>query len=81
MKIQGNEIEIFHEEKDASFFDKYLNEVLYLFDNSDADVVVFEDMDRFNANLIFEKLKEINTLINNKKVLNNKNPMAPVPLL
>ena len=75
LKIQGNEIEIFHEEKDASFFDKYLNEVLYLFDNSDADVVVFEDMDRFNANLIFEKLKEINTLINNKRVLNNKNPI------
>ena len=60
---QGNEIEIF-EETDDSYFDKYLNEVLYLFENVDADVIVFEDMDRFEANGIFERLREINTLVN-----------------
>lgn len=58
-------IEIFNNEKD-SYFDKYLDDVLYLFTNSDADVVVFEDIDRFEGNSIFEKLKEINTLVNNK---------------
>lgn len=74
LNLQGNEIEIF-EESDDSYFDKYLNEVLYLFENSDADVVVFEDMDRFNASKIFERLREVNTLANiqlekeNKKVL------------
>lgn len=61
--FQGNEIEIF-EESDDSFFDKYLNEVLYLFENVDADVIVFEDMDRFDASRIFERLREINTLSN-----------------
>lgn len=66
VSIQGNEIEIFEEHED-SYFDKYLNEVLYLFENSKADVIVFEDMDRFNVNRIFEKLREINTLVNNKK--------------
>lgn len=74
LSIQGNEIEIFEESGD-SYFDKYLNEVLYLFENADADVIVFEDMDRFNANKIFERLHEVNTLANiqlqkeNKKVL------------
>lgn len=61
--IQGTEIEIF-EENDDSYFDKYLNEVIYLFEHSDADVIVFEDMDRFNTNKIFERLREINTLVN-----------------
>ena len=60
---RGNEIEIF-EESDDSYFDKYLNEVLYLFENADADVIVFEDIDRFNANRIFERLREVNTLAN-----------------
>lgn len=74
LNLQGNEIEIF-EESDDSYFDKYLNEVLYLFENADADVIVFEDMDRFNANKIFERLREVNTLASiqlykeNKKVL------------
>lgn len=74
LNLQGNEIEIF-EESDDSYFDKYLNEVLYLFENADADVIVFEDMDRFNANKIFERLREVNTLANiqlykeNQKVL------------
>ena len=63
VNLQGNEIEIFEENED-SYFDKYLNEVLYLFEKSDADVIVFEDMDRYNVNQIFEKLREINTLIN-----------------
>lgn len=61
--FQGNEIEILEENKD-SYFDKYLNEVLYLFENSGEDVIVFEDMDRFNTGLVFEHLHEINTLAN-----------------
>lgn len=46
-----------------------------MFENSDADVIVFEDMDRFNTNGIFERLREVNTLANiqlnkeNEKVL------------
>lgn len=69
--MQGNEIEIF-EESDDSYFDKYLNEVLYLFENVDADVIVFEDMDRFNANKIFERLREVNTLVNIQLQKENK---------
>lgn len=72
--VQGNEIEIF-EENDESYFDKYLNEVLYLFDNADADVIVFEDMDRYNVKQIFQRLREVNMLINLKREKENKKPL------
>jgi hypothetical protein len=62
--FQGSSFELF-DENTPSYFDKYLNEVLYIFKNSQADVIVFEDIDRYNSNQIFEKLREINTLINN----------------
>lgn len=71
LNFQGNEIEIF-EESDDSYFDKYLNEVLYLFENAGADVIVFEDMDRFNANRIFERLREVNVLANIQLQKENK---------
>lgn len=65
ISVQGNEIEVFGQ-CDSSYFDKYLNDVLYLFEKSDADVIVFEDLDRYNANQIFQRLREINTLVNNR---------------
>lgn len=70
--VQGNTIEIF-ENKDESYFDKYLNEVLYLFEQVDADAIVFEDMDRFNSNVIFERLREVNNLVNVHKYNKFKN--------
>lgn len=70
--VQGNTIEIF-ENKDESYFDKYLNEVLYLFEQVEADVIVFEDMDRFNSNVIFERLREVNNLVNVYKYNKFKN--------
>lgn len=58
-KFQDNEIE-FLELENESYFDKYLNEVLYIFEYSDVDVIVFEDIDRYNTNIIFQRLREIN---------------------
>lgn len=66
VSVQGNTIEIF-EKQEESYFDKYLNEVLYLFEQVDADVIVFEDMDRFNVNNIFERLREVNNLTNTQR--------------
>ena len=74
ISFQGNEIEIFEDSKE-SYFDKYLNEVLYLFENAEADVIVFEDVDRFNVNQIFERLREINTLVNIQLVKEAKKPL------
>ena len=63
ISVKGTDIEILGENRD-SYFDRYLNEVLYLFDNSQSDVIVFEDMDRYDTNQIFARLREINALIN-----------------
>lgn len=83
ISLQGNEIEIF-KEQDNSYFDKYLNEVLYLFENAEADVIVFEDMDRFNSSRIFERLHEMNRLVNiqrEKKASANYTPLRFMYLL
>lgn len=77
INVQGNEIELFANQDD-SYFDKYLNEVLYLFNSADADVIVFEDMDRFNANQIFERLREVNALVNIQRM--EKRPGDYTPL-
>lgn len=71
INLQGNEIDLFDGNED-SYFDKYLNEVLYLFENSGANVIVFEDLDRFNVSQIFERLHEINTLVNIQNEKNHK---------
>ena len=63
LRFQGNSIEVF-EQSTESYFDKYLKEVIYLFEKSEADVIVFEDLDRYNINLIFQKLREVNTILN-----------------
>ncbi|UTI53327.1 hypothetical protein LDJ86_08020 [Fusobacterium polymorphum ATCC 10953] len=71
LNIQGNEFEIAGDNED-SYFDKYLNEVIYLFENSGVDAIIFEDIDRYEISEIFERLREINKLINNK-LKNKKN--------
>ena len=57
------EIEI-GQENDDSFFDKYMDEIIYIFENADVDGIVFEDLDRFDDLTVFERIREINTLAN-----------------
>ncbi len=49
---------------DESILNKHLDEVLYFFEKNKFDLVVIEDLDRFNDTRIFSKLREINYLIN-----------------
>nr|WP_138100290.1 hypothetical protein [Streptococcus australis] len=55
----------------VSYFDNFLSDVIYLFDESDADFVIFEDLDRFNDHSIFEKLREINLMVNQRRNSSN----------
>ncbi|MEF2256371.1 YobI family P-loop NTPase [Microbacterium schleiferi] len=52
------------DEKSVSYFDQYLDEIVYFFETSDYDIVIFEDIDRFNDSHIFETLRALNTLLN-----------------
>lgn len=56
-----------------SLLNKYLDEVLYFFEATDYNVVIFEDLDRFENAEIFIKLRELNSLLNNsKKIITRK---------
>lgn len=68
-------VEVF-EDPDDLYFDKYLNEVLYLFEHSGADAIVFEDLDRYEVMQIFEKLKEISDLLYLRKQQRNAKKQA-----
>lgn len=52
------------DEKSVSYFDQYLDEIVYFFETSKRDIVIFEDIDRFNDSYIFETLRSLNTLLN-----------------
>ncbi|EAC4737199.1 hypothetical protein AL423_14460 [Listeria monocytogenes] len=66
LSVKGYDFEIMAG-NDESYFDKFLNDVIYLFENAGVNIIVFEDIDRFNNGKIFGNLKEINTLVNNRK--------------
>ena len=71
LKYKDAEIEI--NGKSESIFNKYLDEIIYFFQCSDYNVVIFEDIDRFNGALsIIEKLKELNYLLNTSSKITRK---------
>lgn len=59
--------------KDDSYFDEYLDEILYFFEMTKCDIVIFEDIDRFDEPHIFETLRELNTILNRSKQLQGRN--------
>ena len=59
--------------EEMSVFNAYLDEIVYFFESTKYDVVVFEDLDRFvNKEIIFYKLRELNTILNNSKSIRQK---------
>lgn len=50
---------------DKSVFNQHIEEILYFFERTKYNVVVIEDLDRFESTDIFTKLREINILLNN----------------
>ena len=57
---------------DTTFFDQYLDEIVYFFDVTKRTIVVFEDIDRFDDPHIFETLRALNTLLNGAKQLKGR---------
>ena len=71
------------DKNDSNYFDKYLNEIIYYFEVSGTNLVIFEDLDRFDNPYIFDALHELNELINislgQERFTEQKNP--PVKFL
>ena len=55
--------------EDTSIFNRHLDEILYFFQVTDYDIVVIEDLDRFGTSKVFLKLRELNFLLNESKVI------------
>lgn len=53
------------DEKSPTYFDQYLDEIVYFFEASRRNIVIIEDIDRFEDSLIFETLRSLNILLNN----------------
>lgn len=66
LNIQSGEFEI-DKELDQSILNKHLDELIYFFEVNDFNVLMIEDLDRFENTEIFSKLRELNLLLNNSK--------------
>ncbi len=63
LKLSKFEVDLYDNNVE-SYIDKYYSELLLLFKISGVKIFVFEDLDRLNDTQIFEKLKEMNLLLN-----------------
>ena len=65
-KINLKDLEIVsNDKKNESLLNKHLDEILYFFEKTKFNVIVFQDLDRFKNLDIFTKLRELNNFINN----------------
>jgi hypothetical protein len=58
--------------KENSYFDEYLDEIVYFFQKTKTQVAIFEDLDRFRDPHIFETLRELNTVLNNSEQIRSR---------
>lgn len=60
--------------RSSSYFDEYLDEIIYFFEtNARRDLVILEDLDRFDNATIFESLRSLNGLLNSARQLDDRN--------
>jgi len=57
------------EDLNETIFDKYMDEIIYFFEETKYCFVFFEDLDRLEDSSIFVHLRELNTLLNNYDVI------------
>lgn len=62
----------FEEKKNVSIMNRYLDEILYLFQENKYNVVIFEDIDRFENTHIFTKLRELNLILNQSEEIGRR---------
>lgn len=62
----------FEEKKNVSIMNRYLDEIIYLFQEKKYDVVIFEDIDRFENTHIFTKLRELNLILNQSEEIGRR---------
>ena len=69
--VENAEIEL-KKNEGKSIFNHFIDEIIYFFEETGKNVVILEDLDRFNRHEIFTKLREINYLVNNCEKVTQK---------
>ena len=69
LNITDGEIEV---KESGSIFNEHLEEILYFFQATNYNVVILEDLDRFDNPEVFLKLRELNYLLNHSKVMKQR---------
>lgn len=64
VNVGSGEIEL---EDNTSILNKHMDEIIYFFQTTPYNVVLIEDLDRFQTTHIFLKLRELNFLLNQSK--------------
>ena len=59
------------DDKDESILDRDIKEIVYALSYSNTNIVVFEDLDRYENITIFTKLRELNFLVNSHLKIKN----------
>ena len=62
----------FKEDSNLSILNRFIDEIIYFFSKTKIDVLILEDLDRFNSLEIFTKLREVNQIINNSEMVKQK---------
>lgn len=57
---------------DESVFNKNMDEIVYYFERTETELVIIEDLDRFESTNIFVKLRELNNILNNNKKMKDR---------
>ena len=72
LNLKNGEIELKENKEDTSVFNKHMDEIVYFFEVTNYNVVIIEDLDRFNNTDIFLKLQEVNQLLNQSNSVGRK---------
>lgn len=72
LNLKNGEIELKEYKDDTSIFNKHMDEIVYFFQVTKYNVVIIEDLDRFNNTDIFLKLREVNQLLNQSESVGRK---------
>ena len=65
--LRAGNLTVSLEPSSSSYFDQYLDEIMYFFQTSKTRVVLIEDVDRFGDAVVFDTLRALNTLVNSSR--------------
>lgn len=72
ISFNGTEADMDNDMGDETVLDRDIKELVYLLGSSGTEIVVFEDLDRYNDISIYTKLRELNFILNNYVKINGK---------